>query len=93
MESMAGEEMQYIKKQLEKEMSHLRQLYSRISRVERRQKEPEKYRLRKLAQELKKKMPGIEVDRELLALVGTEPYNPPSQDKEIVRRIVAERYG
>lgn len=85
--------MQYIKKQIEKEMSHLRELYSRIGRVEKRQKEPERYRLKKLEQELRKKSPGIKVDKELLRLVGTEPYNPPSQDKEIVRRIVAERYG
>jgi len=85
------EEIQYIKKQLEKEMSHLRALYSRISRVEKR--EPEKYRLNKLEQELQQKNPGIKVDRELLSLVGTEPYNSTSQDKEIVRRIVAERYG
>ncbi len=90
---MAGEEIQYIKKQIEREMNHLRELYSRVSTIARKQKEPEKYRLKKLEQELLKKNPNIKVDSELLALVGTEPYNPPSQDKEIVRRIVAERYG
>lgn len=88
---MAGEEIQYIKKQIKREMNHLRELYARVSTIAR--KKPEKYRLKKLEQELLKKNPNIKVDRELLALVGTEPYNPPSQDKEIVRRIVAERYG
>lgn len=87
-----AEDIQYIKKQIEKEMIHLRDLYVKISRIERKQ-EPEKYRVKKLEAELLRKNPCIEVDRDLLALVGTEPYNPPSQDKEIVRRIVAERYG
>lgn len=87
-----AEDIQYIKKQIEKEMNHLRDLYSKLNKIERK-REPEKYRIKKLEQELKKRNPGIEIDRDLLSLVGTLPYNPPSQDKEIVRRIVAERYG
>jgi signal recognition particle GTPase len=87
-----AEDIQYIKKQIKKEMNHLRDLYSKINRIERK-KEPEKHSIKKLEQELMRKNPDIEIDRELLALVGTEPYNPPSQDKELVRRIVAERYG
>ncbi len=84
--------MQYIKKQLEKEMNHLRELYSKINRIEKR-KEPESYRIRKLEQELRKKFPDIKVDRSLLRLVGTMPYNPPSKDKEVIRAAVAERYA
>lgn len=87
-----AEDIQYIKRQIKKEMDHLRDLYSKINRIEKK-KEPEKYRIKKLEQELMRKNPNIEIDRELLALVGTEPYNPPSQDKEIVRRIAAELYG
>ncbi len=87
-----AEDIRYIKKQIKKEMNHLRDLYSKINRIERK-KEPEKYSIKKLEQELIRKNPDIEIDRELLALVGTEPYNPPSQDKELVRRLVAERYG
>ncbi|HEX9845903.1 MAG TPA: hypothetical protein VGA92_05500 [Candidatus Nitrosotenuis sp.] len=87
-----AEDIQYIKKQIKKEMNHLRDLYSKINRIEKK-KEPENYRIKKLEQELMRRNPNIEIDRELLALVGTEPYNPPSQDKEVVRRITAERYG
>lgn len=87
-----AEDIQYIKKQVEKEINHLKSLYSRIGRMEKR-KEPEKYRIKKLEQELLRKNPNARVDRKLLALVGTEPYNPVSEDKEIVRRVAAERYG
>ena len=90
---MVGEETQYVKKQVKKEINHLKELYGRVSRIERKGKESEKDRLKKLEAELKKKLPGVKVDKDLLRLVGTEPYNPRSQDKEIVRRIVAERYG
>ena len=65
----------------------------KVKHLERKGREAEKNRLKKLEAELKKKLPGIKVDKDLLRLVGTEPYNPRSQDKEIVRRIVAERYG
>lgn len=87
-----AEDIQYIKRQLRKEMNHLRDLYSKINRIERK-KETEKHRVKKLELLLLRKNPSIKVDRDLLALVGTEPHNPPSQDKEVVRRIVAERYG
>jgi len=90
---MAGEETQYIKKQVKKEMNNLRELYHRVTRSGRKGRESEKKRIKKLEAELRKKFPGIKVDKDLLRLVGTEPYNPRSQDKEIVRRIVAERYG
>lgn len=73
-------------------MNHLRDLYSKVSKIERK-KEPEKYRVRRIEQELLKKNPDVRIDRELLSLVGTDPYSPPSQDKEIVRRVAAERYG
>ncbi len=87
-----AEDIQYIKRQIKKEMNHLRDLYSKINRIEKK-KETEKHRVKKLEQELMRKNPNIEIDWELLALVGTEPHNPPSQDKEVVRRIVAERHG
>jgi uncharacterized protein (UPF0335 family) len=87
-----AEDIQYIKKQLEKEMNHLKSLYSKVNRLEKK-KEPENYRIKKIEQELKRTNPGLKVDRELLKLVGTEPYSPPSQDKETTRRIIAERYG
>lgn len=65
----------------------------KVKHLERKGRESEKNRLRNLEAELKKKLPGIKVDKDLLRLVGTEPYNPRPQDKEIVRRVVAERYG
>jgi hypothetical protein len=90
---MAEEEVQSIKKQIEKEMTRLRNLYTRLSRLQRKRREPESYRLRRLESELKRKFPDIKVDKSLLRLVGTMPYNPPSKDKEILREIIAERYA
>lgn len=50
-------------------------------------------RLRELERQLRKHNPDMKINYDLFKLVGTMPYNPPSQDKEIIRRIVAERYG
>lgn len=50
-------------------------------------------RIAEIESEFKAKYPNLPVRRELLALVGTEPYNAPSEDKEVTRRNVAERYG
>lgn len=58
-----------------------------------RRKESEEQRLQRLEREFKKKYPHSDIDRSVLKLVGTEPYNPPSEDKAVNRRIIAERYG
>jgi hypothetical protein len=75
-----AEDVKYLKKQIEKEMGHLRDL-SKINRIE------------KIESALKRKFPGMKVDKNLLGLIGTMPYNPPSKDKGIVRRITAERHA
>lgn len=36
----------------------------------------EQYRLERIESELKKKFPDMKVDKSLLGLVGTMPYNP-----------------
>jgi hypothetical protein len=56
-------------------------------------KETAEQRLERLEREFKKKYPHLEIERSVLRLVGTEPYNPPLEDKAVNRRIIAERYG
>lgn len=89
---MAKEELQHIKKEIEKEMNHLRDLYNKINYMERKE-EPEKYRIKKLEEQLRRKYPGLNVDKSLLRLVGTMSYNHPSKDKQIIRQAVSELYG
>lgn len=89
---MAKEELQHIKKEIEKEMHHLRDLYNRIDHMERKEK-PERYSIKKLEEELRKKYPDLSVDKNLLRLVGTMSYNHPSKDKDAIRQAVAELYG
>ena len=55
-------------------------------------KETEERRIERLEKAFKKKYPHLEIDRSILRLVGTELYNPPSEDKAVNRRILAERY-
>jgi hypothetical protein len=86
-----AEYSEYVKKQIEKEISHLKDQYSRLKRG--RRKKNSAYRLKDLERQLREHNPDMKINYELLKLVGTEPYNPPSQDKEIVRRIVSERYA
>ena len=43
-------------------------------------------------EEFRKKFPHLRPRKSILALVGTEPRNPPSLDKKLTRQIVAERY-
>ncbi|MGI0101246.1 MAG: hypothetical protein ACREA7_01465 [Nitrosotalea sp.] len=89
---MAKEEFQHIKKEIEREMNHLKDLYDKIDHMERKE-EPERYRLKKLEEELRKKYPAMSVDKSLLRLIGTMPYNPPSKDKHVIHQAVAELYG
>jgi hypothetical protein len=56
-------------------------------------KETEEQRLARLERAFKRRHPRLEIDRSILKLVGSEPYNPPSKDKQVNRRIIAERYG
>lgn len=85
-----------LKKEVQKEISHLRSLYGKIDKYEREQRgrrETEKYRIKRIEAELKKKFPDMEFDRDLLKLVGVLPYkNPPSKDKELIARVIAEHY-
>jgi predicted nucleic acid-binding Zn-ribbon protein len=86
-----------LKREVEKEISHLKSLYSKIDRFEKRHKgtanESEASRVRRIEAELKKKFPEMEFDRELLKLVGILHYrNPPSNDKELIAKAIAEHY-
>jgi hypothetical protein len=63
------------------------------ARYSAKRKETEEQRIQRLEREFKKKYPHGEISRSVLELVGTEPYNPPSGDKAVNRRIIAERYG
>lgn len=85
-----------LKKEVQREISHLRTLYSKIDKYEREQRgkrEPEKLRIQRIESELKKKFPDMEFDRDLLKLVGVLPYkNPPSKDRELIATVIAEHY-
>jgi predicted nucleic acid-binding Zn-ribbon protein len=67
-----AEDIQYIKRQIEREMDHLKDLYTKVSKIEGKTK-PRKDRIKKLEQELHAKNPSARVDKELLGLVGTDP--------------------
>jgi len=79
---------EHAKRQLEKEISHLKDQYSKVKRGG---KKVNASSLKDLERQLREHNPDIKINYELLKLVGTEPYSPSSQDKEIVRRIVAQR--
>lgn len=68
------------------------QRFSKINRMEIEQ-QSEKYRMKKIESALKRKFPDVKVDKSLLGLVGTMPYNLPSKDKKVVRRIIAWRHA
>ncbi len=74
---------------------HLSSLEAKFRKVkpEKRTASAEKERITKIGREFRAKFPNLHVRKELLALVGTEPLNPVKKDKEITRKIVAERYG
>ena len=81
---------------IRKTRQYLHRLETEIHRAKYRRpvrKKAEEQRIARLAREFKKKYPYLEADSSILKLVGTEPHNPPSKDKEVNRRIMAERYG
>jgi hypothetical protein len=55
--------------------------------------ETEKQRLARLESAFKTKYPSLEIDKSVLKLVRSEPYNPPSKDKEVNRRITTKPYS
>lgn len=89
------EEIRSLKKEVKKEMDHLRDIYAKIDRIEKGQKAAPKRRRRLIGveSELKAKLPNAEFDKSLLKLVGTASYkNPPSRDKSLIRKTIAEKY-
>jgi hypothetical protein len=89
------EEIRYLKKEVRKEMDHLRDLYVKIDKIEKKQS-PKGYGSKSAESELKKKFPDTEFDKSLLKVIGamSEYRNsPPSKDKNLVRKAVSDRYG
>jgi hypothetical protein len=89
------EEIRYLKKEVRKEMDHLRDLYVKIEKIEKKQS-PKGYDSKSVESELKKKFPDTEFDKSLLKVIGamSEYRNsPPSKDKSLVRKAVSDRYG
>lgn len=90
------EEIRYLKKEIRKEMDHLRDLYVKIDKIEKKQTSPKGHGLKDVESELKKKFPDTEFDKSLLKVVGAmSEYrsSPPSKDKNLIRKAVSERYG
>jgi len=90
-----AEELRNLQREIVKTRRYLSSLEARFQKVRARLygRTSEEQRLAEVEREFRAKYPDLPVRRELLALVGTEPYNPPSKDKEVTRQIVAERYG
>lgn len=86
------EELRHLQKEIEKTRKYLSSLESKFHKVMSKVHNKSEERIEEIEKEFKSNYPDLPVRRELLALVGTEPYNPPSNDKEITRRITAERY-
>jgi translation initiation factor IF-2 len=98
MVALKEDKYRQLKKEIEREISHLKVLYSKIDKYEKAQQEgkkrkPDEYRIKKIETELKKKFPDMEFNRDLLKLVGALPYrNPASKDKELIAKAIAEKY-
>jgi hypothetical protein len=85
-----------LQKEIQKTRQHLNKLETQLHRMKYRKlagTENEEQRIRRVEAEFKRKYPNIDISRNLLRLVGTEPYNPRWKDKEVTRQIIAERYG
>jgi hypothetical protein len=91
-----AEEITYLKKELEKVREILFRAENRLAVIERRySKENEAKRIRKLKEELKRDYPNMRFTPRvlrLLRLVGTQPYNPISKDKEAIMEAITARY-
>lgn len=98
MVALKEDKYRQLKKEVEREISHLKSLYSKLDKYEKTQQEgkkrkPDEYRIKKIETELKKKFPDMEFNRDLLKLVGALPYrNPASKDKELIAKAIAEKY-
>lgn len=57
-----------------------------------RKEKPERYSIKNLEEGLRKKYPGLSVDKSLLILVGTMSYTHPSKDKEEIVEAMARKY-
>ena len=89
----AIKEIRSLKKEVRKEVEHLRDLYAKIDRMEKKQGRRREHGLDATESELKEKFPDESFDRCLLKLVGMMPYrNPPSKDKDLIARAIAENY-
>ena len=80
---MKEEKYRQLKKEVEREMSHLRSLYSKLDKYEKKQKrkkgeESEEYGIKKIEVELKRKFPAMDFNKDLLRLVGALHYQNPA---------------
>lgn len=90
------EEIIYLKRELERAREILFRAENRLAIIERKySKENEAERVRKLKEELKKDYPNMRFTPRvlrLLRLVGTQPYNPVSRDKEAIMEAITAGY-
>ncbi len=89
-----AEELRDVQKEIWKVREYLARIEERVMRVQMKM-EPEEERVSKLKEELRKEYPDLEFTPRilrLLRLVGTQPYNPVSRDKEVIREAIADRY-
>ena len=90
------QELQELRRQIEKTRKHLDSLEHRLIKMQEKSKTEKMTgdeRILKLSKQVRSKYPDLEIDKDVLALVGTLPSLSMTKDKEIVRKVIAERYG
>jgi hypothetical protein len=85
-----------LKRKIRKTRKYLSSLEDSLRKMNAKKKKARNVKKRRkvdnIESEFKKRFPNLQPRKSLLALVGTEPPNPPSLDKDLTRQIVAERY-
>lgn len=85
---MEEQDVQNIQRKLSEILEALAIIEREIHRIDR------KLRTRGVKDEersqLRSKYPEMDVDEELLRLVGSQPYHPPEKDSEVIRRTIID---
>jgi len=88
------QELQELRKEIEKTRQRLNSLEHRLMKMQHgKVGVAEDQRIFELDRQIRKKYPNLEIDREVLAMVGTLQNLSVSKDKELIRKVIAVRHG
>jgi hypothetical protein len=91
------QESQQLRKQIEKTRQHLDSLEQKLIKMQQKEIKTrtmtDAKTISTLSRQVRRKYPNVEIEKDVLALVGTLPNLSVAKDKEIVRKVIAERYG